>query len=163
MKIQKGYTLSQFVDLILNEEITAELKIEYLHEINAVIDYNEFLKQKPTKGMFIPCEEDGNELHEPKAMIIYKMQRFECTADEMRLCREYLEAESKVIFKDDKFTYSKDKDGNLIINIEQKYELLIRQYGVYISEGNDCFKCLESLAEIFRLTNGEIELKNIEI
>src|SRR5690606_34454349 len=61
--------------------------------------YARFLKKTLTLGMFIPCNEDGKPLEEPKSSLIYKMQVGECSADEMRQNREYNEAKERVLFE----------------------------------------------------------------
>ena len=64
-----------------------------------IVRYCNFLKQELRMNMFVPCDDEGNILKEPKTALMYKTQRGECTADEMRLNREYLEAKDKVLFE----------------------------------------------------------------
>jgi len=172
MKVQKGYTLSQFVDYMkslttkefcilsgaeiptVTEGVTGIFRIDAV-QFRIVKDYNQFLKQPLKKEMFV------NEIKKPDESLMGAFSTHEENEDYESAYKAWQEAEKKVIFKD--FLIKTSKEGDLILNWDQKYEVMIRQYGVYINEGNDCFKCLDSLAELFRLTGGELETKNIEI
>ena len=86
------YVLEQ-IEKLKNSEINI---LQFRNNIEA---YANFLKQPLTIGMFVPCDDDGNVLEEPKCIYIYKTQPFECSSDEMYRCRKYLEAKEKVLFK----------------------------------------------------------------
>lgn len=87
----------------------------------SITNYAKFLKQPLTLGMFIPCDEDGKPLNEPKSSLIYKIQVGECSADEMRQNREYNQAKQRVLFESYQLIYrfqkwkstliAKNKDG----------------------------------------------------
>ncbi len=67
--------------------------------VQRTIFYRIFFQEKLTLGMLVPCDEEGNVLKEPKSSLLYQMQRFECSADEMRINRIYQQAKERVLFK----------------------------------------------------------------
>lgn len=149
MKINKGYTLSQFVELITSHnKFTDEASLNASQQkLYLIYKYNLFLKQKPTKGMFI------NEIEKPKRYneFMTKASFGTFTSQELKECNEYYEAEKKVIFKNqDNYTFNFNT-GKLILFKNEGEKV--------IALGSK----VDSLAELFRLTNGELETKNIEI
>ena len=75
--------------------------------LNNLAERAAFLKQTPTLGMFVPCDEDGNVLEEPdhlnykhingfnEIVFISQSKQNKYHSD----CDEYQKAQSKVIFK----------------------------------------------------------------
>lgn len=149
MKIEKLYTLSQFIDLVAshdkdskddyynNEIIIKEaygngyLVAPYI--LDKIIQYNEFLKQKLTKEMFV------NEFEKPEKIEHYlKYGQFgSLLQSEYQECLKWKEAEKKMILGNNGIRY---------------FALMCN----YQEEG----KTLHDLAE---RTNGQSKLKNIEL
>ena len=82
-------------DFVLEHPAT----FDYEWQLKKHLNYAKFLKQPLALWMFVPCDEYGNVLQEPKCMYIYNTQCFECSADEMRRCREYLQAKERCLFE----------------------------------------------------------------
>lgn len=146
MKIDKLYTLSQFVDLMENStvaEMVEFLGVKYHTLIPITIfRYNNFLKQPLKKDMFV------NELKEPSRYQQFKHGKFLLLSKEnLSICHEFEEAEKKVIFD---IAFSDDSNC-LIVNKNQS----IIKFVEGISN-----KKIGYLAEN---TDGNLNLKNIEI
>jgi len=140
MKIDKLHTLSQFVDLI-NAKIKAEGVDRFAPtNLELIQEYNNFLKQSLIKEMFV------NSINEPKAMTLYNMQMFECTADEMRICREYKEAEKKVIFE-----------------LSDKVRLDEENYHGCVLLKRGCIPFGFLINDLAEATKGTLTLKNVEL
>ena len=107
------YVLEQ-IEKLKNSEINI---LQFRNNIEA---YANFLKKPLTIGMFVPCDDDGNVLEEPKCIYIYKTQPFECSSDEMYRCRKYLEAKAKVLFKG----FDVDFEDGIIIPFLGKYPIV---------------------------------------
>jgi hypothetical protein len=141
MKIDKGRTLSQFVDYLYKE---LELKNSWIG-IYTIL-YNEKLKQKPVKEMFV------NEVEKPPCYI----QPYQ------RAHKAYKEAEKKVIFPG--FEVIRNDEKGLILNKDNKCEILIRDHGIYINTGDDCFyESIKTIEEFFIKAGIELEIQNVEI
>ena len=158
MKITKGYTLSQFVDLVTignDDEFTNQEVIRHAEDsmetdmvacavAELIKKYNDFLKQPLTKEMFV------NDMRCPIAP---------CENYEVKVKR-FREAEKKVIF-----------EGFEVQNTDE----WIRFYNgvrVYIPSTTNphAFSYVfrdgiepPTLAEVFEKTNGKLTLKNVEL
>jgi hypothetical protein len=86
-------------DFVLEQEKKGMQNTDRPLRFERILKYAKFLKQPLTLSMFVPTDDDGNVLEEPKCMYIYNTQCFECTADEMYRCRKYNEAKERVIFE----------------------------------------------------------------
>lgn len=76
-----------------------ELDINDHKKLELRENYDLFLKQPLTLGMFIPCDMDGNVLKEPErrcGLVGYDEQHYDFDDDELR---EYQEAKDRVLFK----------------------------------------------------------------
>jgi len=147
MNIDRLYTLSQFVDLITDEEQNLELNIEYLHEINAVIAYNNFLKQPLKKEMFV------NEIEKPH---ISQYQNEDGTNNIDGFDESYKtwkKSEKKVIFED--VEYKKQYNKGYQIHIDN---LVISFIDLECS-----MPFRKTLRELAEENNGELKLKNVDI
>lgn len=97
-----------------------------------VVSYAQFLKQPLILGMFVPCSDKGDVLEKPKSILIYQMQCGECSEDEMRINREYLEAKERVLFEGfklctrDKNTLCVENDFHLILNHQKNIEDIVK-------------------------------------
>jgi len=160
MKIDKLYTLSQFVDYI------TELK--RMPSNNAIIDnrsrywaiyrYNEFLKQPLTKEMFV------NEI-EPNVCDT-GLSELEYLEEQERLNELFVEAEKKVIFKDVEIV----NQGliSFYCVIKDDYQMLMNESRIAL---NKIFEDkapiylgdMQTLNDLAEKTNGELETKNIKI
>lgn len=167
MKIEKLYTLSQFVELLDNaidgyfitrEEINSE-------KYDLIVKYNDFLKQPLKKEMFVNEIEKPNENNSKYRHInwdkSFKQNEFD------KDFGAWQEAEKKVIFEgkirtDNIFGTGKIEDAlniyiknhHLVYNLCKK-DTICFNYDITQLEIN-----LHRLAE---KTNGELELKNVEI
>jgi len=159
MKITKGYTLSQIVDFI------GDMKGETIDDYKAlkfIINYNDFLKQPLKKEMFV------NEIEKPEYLPSYleKIKKHNewvnegvNIAKDRELINKWQEAEKKVIFK------------GWELNIDQRYlfkgESHIALYSdseIRFYKNEDSFGVtIKTLANLFQATDGELELKNVEI
>lgn len=138
MKVDKGRTLEEFIDYLQNDEDTPVSQL-----FSKTVIWNNFCKQKPVKGMF------GHRLKYPSQQDnCYKGNRGLNYSLWQKDHQAWQAAEDKVIFKE--FELS---DFNLEFFIDGN---LNYRYGEYLIE-------LKTLAELFRFTNGELELKNLEI
>ena len=146
MKIEKLYTLSQFVDLI-KSDINIGNKESFLN----VIYYNEFLKQPLKKEMFV------NELEKPTWDKVKAMPLTSEGVDSKYwvLIKAWQEAEKKVIFKNLKY-------HDLQPSTRSNYWSL---NGVKVmQEFNTGYFALDmTLHNLAEATNGELELQNVEL
>ena len=62
---------------------------------NILEKYVNFISQKPTLDMFVPCDEEGNVLEEPKGFMNYVDYTYLDKSIEL----QYQQAQSKVLFK----------------------------------------------------------------
>jgi len=139
MKIKKGYTLSQFVDYL-----ETELGL-CVNEWTTIIKYNNFLKQPLKKEMFV------NEIKKPVGSPPF---------EEGKDHHDYIKwhkAEKKVIFKG--FEYQGCEDlYELYTN--NKYYIEYNLFHEYF-EFNDVI--VKTIGDLFRETNGKLEIKNITL
>jgi hypothetical protein len=148
MEIKQGYTLSQFVDKVAETTNAVNLLSGYSDEYQAIIIYNEFLKQPLKKEMFVNP--------------IYKELSFNKVTGEYDI--EWQEAEKKVIFKGEKIVHNyssieyKHSDNYSVFyypEAEKEWDILIFGVG-YLNE-------LDTLGDLFQATNSELETQNIEL
>jgi hypothetical protein len=144
MKIDRLYTLSQFVDRISS---TYKLKgddIEDRHRFRFVSKYNDFLKQPLNKEMFI------NELEKPyeddeKYQTIWLPDIEDYDTDYIPYNKDlkaWQEAEKKVIFE-----FPETNKDNVIYEMPYYYEGLR----------------METLLDLANKSNGQLKTKNLEI
>lgn len=136
MKLEKGLTLSQFVDYIkskigINTEIVG---YEY------IIIYNDFLKQPLTKGQFIPCDEDGNELEE------FNASKHGLKSGEYY--KKWKASEKKVIFKG----WSYRKAPNCYVLSNTKHTIYVYGKSFLLNDMDFC----KTIADLFNAINGEL-------
>lgn len=96
----KEFKLISMTDFVFEQKKRSFYgQIESSEILQTIYNYTEFLKQPLTLGMFVPCDEDGNILSEPK--MIEKRLGF----DEIEIDYDYAEVEiykkakEKVLFK----------------------------------------------------------------
>ena len=163
MKIDRLYTLSQFIDLVGqtdknhekcygNVEIYKEAKNKCVSMVvliaDKIIAYNEFLKQPLSKEMFV------NEIEKPDKKEYGNFTSHpHLTENELyELALEiWQEAEKKVIFEG-KFSFKYYDDGAIRIDLYDDV-IIILQNGFGKT----------TLEEIARQTNGQLKTKNIEL
>jgi len=169
MEIEKGYTLSQFVDKLdnLTNEEAKILETKSQDDLFDIVGtYNDFLKQLLKKEMFVNEIEKPNL---PKAESIYKNgfngDVLDCKPVDVvvyeNAVKVWQESEKKVIFKG----WTHDGDGYYINGKysltwfdDTEIELMI------MDEWGTCkvFE-VETMGDLFLETNGELETKNLEI
>ena len=157
MKINKLYTLSQFVDLQnlimadetyitkpsdINSENIDNWNTATIHAFGRIQKYNDFLKQPLKKEMF------GNELEIPLEMYYRPdegCQKYpqECYLSDLEIFKT---AEKKVIFKDSSTLH---EGGIACFKTEDD------TFNIEISEW--------TLHELAEKTNGELELQNVKL
>lgn len=154
MKIEKLYTLSQFVDYMNSKECKLYMENSLS---SAVLKYNNFLKQPLTKDMFVseaPRPNEGDykvtELGEELAC-----HQFSKDFD------KWQEAEKNVIFEG--FEYIKcirNSGGNYTHILKFEETEIYMQWGGFHIYGVHKIKTILDLAEA---PTGELKLKNVEI
>jgi hypothetical protein len=89
-------------------EFTLEMyeQLDCVHRFQDVVyKYAKFLGQKPTLGMFVPCDEEGNVLEEPDLTCKRPVSNgvCQCGEESVKYCRDlsykYQQALSRVIFE----------------------------------------------------------------
>lgn len=134
MKIDKLYTLSQFIDLMRDWQYKPEMEDSVdefmIKKLGLIIRYNKFIKQPLKKSMFV------NGLEKPKSLE---------TAEKYLKFEAWQEAEKKVIFKGWEY------ESGTFFNKEYMLDEINTING---------HNTLEYLSGHF---NGELELKNIEL
>jgi len=95
--------LKSTTDFVLEQEknyahVTRDLK---KNPFLLIVDYAKFLKQPLTLGMFVPCDENGSVLKEPKNWKAYLLDACRCEKciEKTLECDEYKKAQEKVLFK----------------------------------------------------------------
>lgn len=159
MKIEKLYTLSQFVDsqraFVLNKtkihspkdvksNNVDKFNDENLFAYGRILKYNEFLKQPITKDMFV------NEFEYPDESLIGRFATYEEHNEFDNALEQWQQAEKKVLFKSIKPVLGVSND--LFINPKSKKpfrDIAIEDY--------------DSLQDLAEATNGELKLKNVEM
>ena len=112
-------------------EFTLEMyeQLDCVHRFQDVVyKWAKFLGQKPSLGMFVPCDEEGNILEEPDLTCKRPISNgiCQCGEESVKDCRDlwykYQQALSRVIFEGfeldivtEKYTSIKNKDGIRII------------------------------------------------
>jgi hypothetical protein len=104
--------LSAFVKAIKTDNIfgfamseTKDFQLDYAKkmakELDTINEYTDFITQPPTKGMFIPCSEDGEVLSEPESYNDYlKGKALELWHPNVKqVCQQYQQAKDRVLFK----------------------------------------------------------------
>ena len=136
MKLTKGYTLSQFVDYIIGSCGSPSNGGYSAYHLGYVYieAYNDFLKQPLKKEMFV------NEIEKPNKSLLNSGFTDRILYDKQ--FKRWQSAEKKVIFKNVKW------NGFLWIADEW--------YKFHISE-------CKNLGEMFRKSDGKIELQNITL
>lgn len=175
MEIKKGHTLSQFVDIVTenngdiedyyqNKEVVRIAKFRAVFSCSIVAElienYNSFLKQPLTKEMFVNSKN--------KPLSCYSDSRYGIHKSYELALKWYNEAEKKVIFKG--FIKEVDDDGEIqIIGVIQTGKRL-GTVTLYFSEQKNIYfnfcgdnKVIRTLGQLFEATNGELELKNVTI
>jgi hypothetical protein len=150
MKIEKLYTLSQFVEIIENELDPKNFRGNrynwpglYNH-LEAVFKYNEFLKQPLKKEMFV------NDI--PVAI------PFETSTDKDL----WIEREKKVIFEGFKVEHSKYKQTEREIIWLNKVDQLFRKLVFHSGEIKE-WESEMTFNDLAELTTRELKLKNVNI
>lgn len=84
------------------EEILPSIKLA--KTLDKIINYANFLNQPLTLGMFVPCDEDGDVLQEPKFyyreedLKHFKGQELQVANRVNEKCKQYQKAKDKVLF-----------------------------------------------------------------
>lgn len=146
MKIEQGYTLSQFVDYC-ETQTAIEMAISYMD----IVKYNNFLKQPLSKEMFV------NELKEPDAIDYVdtcdnKTGTFDSKNFDSDL-NKWQEAEKKVIFKG-----WRHGQGD-IYNDKMQIVYNVKSNSIFINH----WIFNPTLNDLFEATKGQLKLKNIEL
>ena len=151
MKIEKLYTLSQFVDFIKTEDAAysfSEGNLNYMfpeHQFDCIDKYNNFLKQPLKKEMFV------NDILCPDAQDYNTESEYETDL------KAWQEAENKVIFKG----WTKVISGTICNHDYPEIEIS-ESMRISIKFG-DSFRLYKSLHELAEETNGELQLQNLEL
>lgn len=142
MKIEKLYTLSQFVDYVM-----ASNSIEHWRKLGIIKDYNDFLKQSIKNEMFV------NELEKPDRAD-YDI-RFDRHDQFVKDIEAWEEAEKKVIFKGKVYIHEPKSDDLARISIHDNSKV----FDLNIIFGKTTFHDLAEPIEGER----ELELQNVEL
>jgi len=143
MKITKGYTLNQFVDLCNNDTILSPYEL-----YNNIVEYNKFLKQPLKKEMFVNEVEKPNNNYPRTIMGGFNYEQN---------IEKWGEAENKVIFKG----WKKSMYHRYIV-VKGMVEL------DFSNADYPGFKCgfngvVKTIGDLFQATNGQLELKNVQL
>lgn len=139
MKIDKGYTLSQLIDLIAND------KHIFLQEAwDLTVKYNDFLKQPLTKEMFV------NEFKKP---IGYDNWYYGNGRADGVACVKWQESEKKVIFEE-----SIKSDYSITSCRCEETGILDVYFCNHLGE----FMC-RTIGELFEQAYSDVKLKNVEL
>lgn len=106
----KLISMTEFVLEISGKPIQGQWDdVDRYHKI---VKYANFLKQPLTLGMFVPCDEDGNVLEEPKLVPVKEYIDREPDEDYVPDLEQYQQAKDRVMFEgewkhsvDDRYTY----------------------------------------------------------
>lgn len=112
------------VDFVLEQErLWHEEGMFNTDVLDNVMNYANFLKKPLTKGMFIPCDLEGNVLE-------YNKNHYEEFCDKEAVCRvfsekevEYEQAKERVLFAE--FEFSRENDHYVFLKREGIYTHLI--------------------------------------
>ena len=143
MKIEKGYTLSQFIGLLKKDNQTYG---DWARNYALIVQYYELYNKPLTKEMFV------NEIKEPIDVCFNESDEISFGID----WNNYIDAETKVIFKV-KSIETNTKDSILIgLNTGHWFYFENNKFTSY----GDVF---ETIGELFDYFNGDIELQNVEL
>ena len=158
MKLKKLLTLSQFVTFVNSLNLTAREKLIL------IVKYNDFLKQKPEKGMFVnPYEKpkvgETNNCDFYAENIRVHNEHCSCELGECKKLEQYIEAEKKVIFKGweatDEFYLTYKNQTSIDID-DVEFWLESMDFGEYINQE------INTLHDLAEATGGELEI-DVEI
>lgn len=91
-------TLISMTDFVLSNEVKSTL--EYSDSYKIIRSYAQFLKQPLTLGMFVPCDEDGNVLEEPKNYELWIKRALNIPYDlDLSKYEKYQQAIERVLFE----------------------------------------------------------------
>ncbi len=134
--------------------------IEELQKYYSIAKYAYFLKQPLTLGMFIPCDENGNVLEEPKNLVWQKDDVCISVNGKIENNNEYInklhQAKSKVIFEGVEVRFNNCKEFkfqsetiNFIIDKETsiEYNCYYKNYIVCFDNNRD-FKTIETIEDL---------------
>ena len=85
--------LIKMSDFVLEKNILDE------KEIKQIINYANFLQQPLKLEMFVPCDDDGNTLEDPKPIHTYGLEVDDYEYDDLEV-ENYEKAKEKVLFED---------------------------------------------------------------
>ena len=163
MKIDRLYTLSQFVELVVKEisiktginlpgDINSgnvdEWSTMSLHALGDIRKYNNFLKQPLTKDMFV------NDMKHP-TLQYYDLMYYGCELD------IWQEAEKKVIFK--AMPTNKKDCLNIIKDSVFSHFIGNKIYieNIHINSGR--MLRVNTISELSEVTKGKLKLNNVEL
>lgn len=131
--------LSEFVNRLRNSEARI---VKLTLEENWIYQYADFITQPLTKGMFIPCDEDGNVLERPVSFMDDFCHIFNDLShihEDWEDCKQLQQAKERVLFDnklksqkvflDDVDYYLSSRNGKLWINGTTTIEQFINQGG----------------------------------
>lgn len=146
MKIDKLYTLSQFI-LMIRTKIGQGLN--YFEAVHLIFRYHDFLLQPLKKEMFV------NEIEKP----IKNMGFWQSNEQYEEKFQAWQEAEKKVIFEESKRGWCEDNlDVYEIGDLELCYNYHTKEWHL----GDEEF-LIKNLSDLAEKTNGELKTKNLEI
>lgn len=111
-----------------------EAVLIYLNALQGIIDYAHFLNQKPTLGMFVPCDEDGNVLEEPINFNSYSNGLMTTLSPLYESCEQYHQALDKVLF--DGLEVTKNSGTVIIVSTTELSVRFIQNVGVFVFADN---------------------------
>lgn len=110
---------NNWADDKFNEAMSKQTALEEM--IGAEHKYKDFITQPLTKGMFVPCDEDGNVLEEPLDYSTYSKRKYirpdhSCEYNFLE-CETYRQAKERVLFEDNQpmFIYRNMQNANWTI------------------------------------------------
>lgn len=107
--------------LSTTEFVLAEFdKLKKGFEPNYAEIYNHanLMQQKPTLGHFVPCDEDGNVLRDPKNCLLKNCPSITCT--------KYRKAENRILFDGWTLLWQSDSNDDFVITEKNNNQLQFR-------------------------------------
>ena len=153
MKIEKGYTLSQFIGLLKKDNQTYG---DWARNYALIVRYDEFYNKPLTKEMFV------NEIKEPIDVCFNESDEISFGID----WNNYIDAETKVIFKKVE-NINESKFANYILC--SNYQLIFHSDYVTLVKLSETDRLpitlgqIKTIGDLFQLTNGDIEIQNVEL
>jgi hypothetical protein len=151
MKLKQGYTLSQFIDYVDETYLSDDYKFA-----KYVCMYNKLLKQPLKQEQFFnPIEDPTTESFKNSVncplIISYEYKK---------LVKDFQEAEKKVIFEGWKINTQNKiyNDEYKLILITNRLETKPDKHGSY-----RYWKNIETIGDLFDVTQGQLKTKNLEI